>query len=61
MAKKVEKGKVGKMDDKVTGGADMSRGFKSLGKWNPAGGTATGPTTDTAHKGYRPAGGGKAS
>lgn len=44
----------------VTGGADLRKGYKSLGKENPA--TAgTGPTSDTKHKGYRTATGGKAS
>jgi hypothetical protein len=60
MAKKVTKGKIGTTDEKVTGGANLQTGYKSLGKFNPA--TApTGPTTDTAHKGYRTATGGKAS
>lgn len=60
MAKKAEKGKAGKTNDKVTGGADLSRGFKSLGTYNPAT-SPTGPTSDTMHDGYRTATGGKAS
>lgn len=57
MAKAPTKGKVGSTDEKVTGGANLQSGYKSLGKYNPA--TApTGPTSDTMHKGYRTAGGG---
>jgi hypothetical protein len=60
MAKAEKKGKVGATNERVTGGADLSKGYKSLGKYNPA--TApTGPTSDTMHKGYRTATGGKAS
>jgi len=38
----------------TTGGADLSRGYKSLGKYNPAT-DGSGPTSDRIHKGYRSA------
>lgn len=53
-AKKVTKGKVGTTDEKVTGGANLSQGYKSLGKYNPAT-SPTGPTSDTMHDNYRTA------
>ena len=59
-AKKATKGKVGTTDEKVTGGANLQTGYKSLGKYNPAT-DGSGPTSDTMHKGYRTATGGKAS
>lgn len=58
--KKAEKGHAGSQSELVTGGADLSKGFKSLGKYNPAT-DGSGPTSDTIHKGYRTATGGKAS
>lgn len=66
MAKVAKKANAGNMNEKVTGGADLSRGFKSLGKvalgkTDTPLGFKSGPTSDTEHIGYRTATGGKAS
>ena len=53
MAKQT-KSTVGKSDEKVTGGANLQAGYKSLGKYNPAT-SPTGPTSDTMHDGYKAA------